>query len=82
MLDLRLFHVSFWARGFPRLAMDGHPQATVVLFPCSLSQDFKDATMGISSCALCLLVCLFVLFLAPQSIASGRSLAYTGLSRR
>jgi len=28
--------------------MDGHPQATVVLFPCSLvTQGFKEATMGI-----------------------------------
>jgi len=33
--------------------MDGHPQATVVLFPCSLAtQGFKEATMGI--------ICLFV----------------------
>jgi len=81
-LDLRLFHISFWARRFPRLSMDGHPQATVVLFPCSLSQGFKEATMGITSCASCLLVCLFVLFLAPQSVARGGSVAYTGLSRR
>jgi hypothetical protein len=30
--------------------MDGHPQATVVLFPCSLvtSQGFKEATMRIA----------------------------------
>jgi hypothetical protein len=80
-LDLRLFHFSFWAHGFPRLSMDGPPQATVVLFPCSLSQGFKEATMGITSCASCLLVCLFVLFLAPQSVARGGSIAYTGLSR-
>jgi len=38
----------FWARGFPCLSMDGHPQATVVLFPCSLSQGFQEATMRIT----------------------------------
>ena len=53
--------------------MDGHPQATVVLFPCSLlKQGFKEATMGITSCASSLFVCLF---LAPQSIARGGSVA-------
>jgi len=37
--------------------MDGHPQATVVLFPCSLvTQGFMEATMGIT---VCLLLCLF-----------------------
>ena len=31
--------------------MDGHPQAMVVLFPCSLAtQGFKEATMGITVC--------------------------------
>jgi len=57
--------------------MDGHPQATVVLFPCSrLKQGFKEATMGITSCASSLFVCLFVyLFLAPQSVARGGSVA-------
>jgi len=36
-------------------------KATVVLFPCSLlKQGFKEATMGITSCASCLFVCLFV----------------------
>jgi len=54
--------------------MDGHPQATVVLFPCSLAtQGFKEATMRIT---VCLLVCLFVCLLAPQSIARGGSVAY------
>jgi len=28
--------------------MDGHPQATAVLFPCSLSQRFKQAVMRIT----------------------------------
>jgi len=52
--------------------MDGHPQATVVLFPCSLAtQGFKEATMGITSC---LFVCLS--FLAPRSVARGESVAY------
>jgi len=51
--------------------MDGHPQATVVLFPCSLSQGFREATMGIT-----LFVCLFVsslliCFLAQRCIARG-----------
>ena len=37
--------------------MDGHPQATVVLFPRSLvTQGFKEATMGNT---VSLLVCLF-----------------------
>jgi len=45
--------------------MDGHPQATVALFPCSLAtQGFKEATMGIT---VCLLLCLFVCFLAPRT---------------
>jgi hypothetical protein len=43
------------------LFMDGHPQATVILFPCSLiTQCFKEATMGITICLfVCLFVCLF-----------------------
>jgi len=50
--------------------MDGHPQAVVVLFPCSLvTQGFKEATMGIT-------ICLVVCFLAPQSVARGGSVAY------
>jgi hypothetical protein len=54
--------------------MDGHPQATVVLFPCSLiTQGVKEATMGIT---VCLLLCLVVCFLAPQSVARGGSVAY------
>jgi len=47
------------------LFMDGHPQATVVLFPCSLSQGFKKATMGIT------LFYLFHLFLALRWVARG-----------
>jgi len=54
--------------------MDGHPQATVVLFPCShATQGFKEATMGIT---ICFFVCLFVCFLAPRSVARGVSVAY------
>jgi len=60
--------------------MKGHPQAVVVLFPCSLSQGFKEATMGITiylfvCLFICLFVCLFVclFFLAPRSVASGGS---------
>jgi hypothetical protein len=37
--------------------MDGHPQATVVLFPCSLSQGCKEATMGITIRLFILFVC-------------------------
>jgi len=37
--------------------MDGHPQTTVILFPCSVvTQGIMKATMGIT---LCLFVCLF-----------------------
>jgi len=57
--------------------MDGHPQATVVLFPCSLAtQGFKEATMGIT----CVFICLLFVFLAPQSVAKGGSVAYMGFS--
>jgi len=38
----------FWARRFLCFFMNGHPQATVVLCPCSLSQGFEEATMGIT----------------------------------
>jgi len=44
-VDLRLFHFSF---GHADFLMDGHPQATAVLFPCSLSQGFKEAVMRIT----------------------------------
>jgi hypothetical protein len=67
-LDLMLFHYSFWAHRFPCLSIDGHPHAVVVLFPCSLSQSVKEATMGIT-------ICLFV-FLALQSVARGGSVEY------
>jgi len=59
-LDYRLFHFSFWYT-------DGHPQATVVLFPCSLSQGFEEATMGFT-------LFHFILFLAPRSITRGGEL--------
>jgi hypothetical protein len=57
--DLRLFHLSFGKTDF-FVYMDGHPQATVVLFPCSLlKQGFKEATMEITSWASSLfIVCL------------------------
>jgi len=59
-LDLRLFHFSFGHADF-LVSIDGHPQATVVLFPCSLAtQGFKEATMKIT---VCLLLCLFVFLL-------------------
>jgi hypothetical protein len=63
-----------WACGFPCLSMDGHPQATVVVFPCSLTtQGSMEATMEIT---VCLLLSLFVCFLAPRSVARGGSVAY------
>jgi len=56
-VGFKLVLLFVWARGFPCLSMDGHPQATVVLFPCSLAtQGFKEATMGIT---VCLILCLF-----------------------
>jgi hypothetical protein len=72
---VKVVSLVFWNTDF-FVYMDGHPQATVVLFPCSLlKQGFKEATMGITSCASCF-VCLFVcLFLAPQSVARGGSVA-------
>jgi len=58
--DLRLFHFSYGKTDF-FVYMDGHPQATVVLFPCPLLKPgFKEATMGITSCASSLFDCLFV----------------------
>jgi hypothetical protein len=73
--DVSLF---FWACEFVSFLMDGHPQATAVLFPCSLSQGFKEAVMRIT---------LFhsfhlVLFLARQYITRGESIEYTAFSRR
>jgi len=53
-VDLRLFHFSF---GHTDFFLNGHPQATVVLFPCSLSQGFKEAAIGIT------LFYLFICFL-------------------
>ena len=73
-----MFHFSFGHADF-LVSMDGHPQATVVLFPCSLAtQGFKEATMEITVvCSfVCLFVCLFVCFLAPRSVARGGSVAY------
>jgi hypothetical protein len=61
--QFKVVSLVFWNMDF-FVYMDGHPQATVVLFPCSLiKQGFKEATMGITSCALCLFVCLFVFWL-------------------
>ena len=69
---MRLFH--FLAHGFLCLSMDGHPQAMVLLFPCSQAmQGFKEVTMEVTAC---LLRCLFVCFLAPRSVARGGSIAY------
>ena len=49
--------------------IDGHPQATVVLFPCShATQGFNEATVGITDC-------LFVCSFAPQSVSTGGSVA-------
>jgi hypothetical protein len=56
--------------------MDGHPQAMVVLFPCSLSQAFKEATIGITLFVLSLLIC----FLVPWCIARAGALHNRSLS--
>ena len=48
--------VSFGYTDF--FSMDGHPQAMLVLFPCSRSQGFKEATMRFT-------LFHFILFLAP-----------------
>jgi len=54
--------------------MDGHPHATAVLFPCSLSQGFKEAVMRMT---------LFHSFVSCSTVYNKRgSIAYTGLSRR
>jgi hypothetical protein len=58
--------------------MDGHPPATAVLCPCSLSQRFKEAVMNITLFHSF----QFVLFLALRCITRGGSIAFTGLSRR
>ena len=48
--------------------MDGHSQATVVLFPWSLTtQGFREATMEIT---VCVHLCLFV-FLLPGAYQEG-----------
>jgi len=45
-----------WEYRFLCLYIDGHPQAIVVLFPCSLAmQGFKKAIMGIICCLFFLL---------------------------
>jgi len=70
--DLRLFHFSFGKTDF-FVYMDGHPQATVVLFPCSLlKQGFKEATMEITSCASSLFVYLFIVCLSCSTERSKR----------
>jgi len=68
----------FWAHGFLCFLIDGHPQATAVLIPCSLLQGFKEAVMRIT------LIHSFhlVLFLALRCITRGGSIAYTRLSQR
>jgi len=76
-LDLRLFHFSFWARGFPCFSMDGHPQATVVLFPCSVSQGFKEATMGITSFVF--FICSYLFSCSTERSKRGECCIY-GLS--
>jgi len=64
---VKVVSLVFWNTHF-FVYMNGHPQATVVLFPCSLlKQGFKEATMGITRCASCLFVCLFVCFLLHRA---------------
>jgi len=58
--------------------MDGHSQATAVLFPCSLSQGFQEAVIRITL----FYSVHFALFLALRCITRGGSIGYTGYSRR
>jgi hypothetical protein len=60
-VGLKVVSLVFWARGFLCLSMDGQPQATVVLCPCSLSQGFKEATMKIT-----LFASSHIRFVAPR----------------
>jgi hypothetical protein len=76
MVRFKVVSLFFWVCGFPCLSMDGHPQATVLLFPCSLLQGFKEVTMGITVFVLSLLI----RFLAPQCIARGGVLHDRSLS--
>jgi hypothetical protein len=64
------------ARRFPCFSLDDHPQAPVVLFPCSLSQGFQKATMEIALFVLSLLICS----LTPRCIARGGVLHDRSLS--
>jgi hypothetical protein len=77
-IGFKVVSLFLQAYGFLCFLMDGHPQATAVLFPCSLLQGFKEAVMRIT---------LFhsfhlVLFLALRCITRGGSIAHTGLSQR
>jgi len=67
-----------WARGFLCDLMDGHSQATALLFPCSLLQGFKQTVMRITFFHSF----HFVLFLALRCVTREWSVGYTGLSRR
>jgi hypothetical protein len=76
--QLKVGSLFLWAPGLLCILMDGHPQTTAVLCPCSLSQGFKEAVMRVT---------LFhsfhlVLILALRCVTRGWSIAYTGLSRR
>jgi hypothetical protein len=56
MVKVKVVSLVFWNIDF-FVYIDGHPQATVVLFPCSLlKQGFKEATMENISCASSLFV--------------------------
>jgi len=47
-VGFQVVSLCFRACGVFYFYMDGHPQATVVLFPCALSQGFKEATIEIT----------------------------------
>jgi len=68
-----LFHFSF---GYIDLFMDGHHEAAVALFPCSLSQGFKKAAMGIT------LISALQLFSYSTVYSNMASIADTGLNQR
>jgi hypothetical protein len=45
---VKVVSLFFLACGFVCFLIDGHPQATAVIFPFSLSQGFKEAVMRIT----------------------------------
>jgi len=47
MVQFKVLSLFFWGLEFLCPFTDGHPQATVVLFPRSVLQGIKEASKGI-----------------------------------